>query len=47
MRDPNALESSVSSICATHNVDSTIVASLIRAVKQQLDPPEDEALNER
>ena len=47
MRDPKAVESSVSSICATHNVDSAIVASLIRAVKRQLEPLEDEALNDR
>ncbi|KAF9784447.1 hypothetical protein BJ322DRAFT_1109157 [Thelephora terrestris] len=45
MQNPKALDS-VSSICAAHNVDSTVTASIIRAVKKQLEPPEDEALNE-
>ena len=47
MRDPKAFETSVASICATHNVDSAIVASLVRAVKRQLELPGDETLNER
>lgn len=47
MRDPTALESSVSSICAAHNVDPTIAASLVRVVRKQLGPPDDETLNER
>jgi len=47
MGDPEALESSLSSICAAHNVDSAIAASLVRAVRENLESPDDETLNER
>ncbi|KAF9790989.1 hypothetical protein BJ322DRAFT_1104645 [Thelephora terrestris] len=42
MQTPKALDS-VSSICAAHNLDSAVTASIIRAVRKQLEPPEDEA----